>query len=120
VDDEKAFLEYVRDEYFSFFEDNLKTGTERYEYSLFNIEQILEEIKNLISVQQICEMYWQRIVRTIKGRDIRNNRLANCIDAFNNNKCHLKPEWRKWLITNDEYSDLKNETFDLIHHSAQL
>jgi hypothetical protein len=57
VDDEKAFLEYVRDEYFSFFEDNLKTGTERYEYSLFKIEQILEEIKNLISEQQICEMY---------------------------------------------------------------
>jgi hypothetical protein len=120
VADEKVFLEYVRDHYFSFFEDNLKEGTERYEYSLFKIEQIMDEIKDLISVQQICEMYWQRIVRTIKGGDIRNNRLANSIDAFNNNKCHLKPEWRKWLITKDEYSDLKNETFNLIHHSAKL
>ncbi len=106
VAEENAFLEYVKAHYLSFFQENLELGNERYEYSLFKIEQILEEIKNLIPTQQMCEVYWQRMIKIIKEGDIKNNKLANCIDAFNNKKCRLSPDWRKWLIT--EVTSLMN------------
>jgi hypothetical protein len=65
-------------------------------------------------------MYWRRIVKLIKERNIESNKLAHSIDVFNDKKCRLNPEWRNWLITHDEYSDIKNEVLNLIRYSSQL
>jgi hypothetical protein len=49
------------------------------------------------------------MVKMVEEKDLSGNRLGSCIETFNMNKCHLKPEWRKWLRTTDENSDIKDQ-----------
>lgn len=120
VENGDSFLAYVNEHYFTFLKEKSQSGNETYEYSLFKIEQIFKEIEKLISIEEMCEMYWKRMVRIIEENDLSGNRLGNCIDAFNENKCHLKPEWRKWLTEKDGYSDIKNQVLKEIHHLSLL
>lgn len=76
---------------------------------MFKIEQIFEELEKFIRDDEMCEMYWRRLVRIVKSGDYSENRIGNCNDALNKYKCDLKPRWRKWLISEDKYSDIKNE-----------
>jgi hypothetical protein len=101
----------------------LISGNERYEYSFSKIEQIIEEIRNVLSDEEICEIYWNRMVnmiQNIRGTDVTTNRLWNCINALNNYKCKIKTEWRKWLVTKDEHSDIKNAVLKELSHLAFL
>jgi hypothetical protein len=61
-----SFLAYVNKHYFLFLKAKSELGIPTYEYSLFKIEQIFGEIKNFIAVEEICEMYWKRMVKIIK------------------------------------------------------
>jgi hypothetical protein len=65
-------------------------------------------------------MYWKRIIKIVKEKDLSGNRLGACIVAFNKNKCRLRAEWRKWLNTKDEYSDIKNQILKEIPGSSIL
>lgn len=117
IESEKSFIEYVNKEYIPMLIQHLETREERFEYSLFKIEQIIDEIKELISPEQICEMYWKRMVNVIHSvmkTGITDNTLWNCIS--NLNKCKIKKEWRKWLIAKDEYSDIKNAVIKELTH----
>jgi len=109
VENDDLFLAYVNKHYFSFLKDKLELRVNTYEYSQFKIEQIFKEIEKFISIDEMCNMYWKRLVAIIEGKDYSGNRIWNCIDSLNKNKCHLKSEWRRWLSTKDEYSDIKNE-----------
>jgi hypothetical protein len=109
VENEDSFLAYVSKHYFSFLKNKSESKVEAYEYSQFKIEQIFKEIERFISMDEICDMYWKRLVATIIGKDYSGNKIWNCIDAFNKNKCHLKSEWRRWLNADDEYSNIKKE-----------
>lgn len=117
IESEKSFIEYVNREYIPMLIQHLETREERFEYALFKIEQIIDEIKELISPEQICEMYWKRIfnvIHTVMKTGITDNTLWNCIN--NLNKCKIKKDWRKWLIAKDEYSDIKNTVIKELTH----
>jgi hypothetical protein len=118
IEQDDSFLSYVKKHYFSFLKERLESGDQTYEYSVFKIEQIFYAIENFIEEDEICEMYWKRLVGIVKSGDYSANRIGHCTDALNKNKCHLKPEWRKWLITEDKYSGIKNEIMKEFPHSA--
>lgn len=120
VEHDGSFLEYVNKHYFTFLKEKSESGIQTYEYSLFKIEQILEEIKDFIPREEMCEMYWNRMVKIIHEKDFTTNRLANCISTFNDKKCSLKPEWRKWLIADDEYTEIKNDVLKEISDKGIL
>jgi Cap4, dsDNA endonuclease domain len=109
VENDDSFLTYVSKHYFSFLKDKSESRTEVYEYSQFKIEQIFKEIEKFISIEDLCDMYWRRIVAIVEGKEYSGNKLGICIESFNKNKCQLKSEWRRWLNTKDENSDIKNE-----------
>jgi hypothetical protein len=111
VENESSFIEYVNQEYFPLLKEILESVDERYEYSFLRIEEIIDELKDSISTEQLCEIYWKRtvnIIRKIKETGKTDNRLWNCISKLNTNKCKIKTEWRRWFIKKDEYSDIKN------------
>ena len=121
LEHEDYFIEYINKEYFPFLKGNLISGAEMYEYSFSKIEQIIEEIRNVLSDEEICEIYWNRMknmIPSIRGADVTTNRLWNCINAVNNYKCKIKTEWRKWLITKDEHADIKNAVLKELSHLA--
>jgi hypothetical protein len=118
IEQKGSFLPYVKEHYFSFLKEKLESGDQTYEYSVFKIEQIFNAIENFVEEDEICEMYWKRLVGIVESGDYSGNRIGNCTDALNKNKCHLKPEWRKWLIAEDKYSDIKNEIMKEFPHSA--
>jgi hypothetical protein len=120
VEPDESFLAYVGEHYFSFLKERSELGVQTYEYSLFKIEQIFKEIENFISIEEICDMYWKRIVKIVEEKDQSGNRLGACIDAFNKNKCRLRADWRKWLNTKDEYSGIKNQILKEIPDSSIL
>jgi hypothetical protein len=120
VEEDDSFLSYVSKHYFSFLKDKSESRSEAYEYSQFKIEQIFKEIEKFISVDEMCDMYWRRLVATVEGKDYSGNKIGNCIDAFNKNKCQLKSKWRRWLNTKDEYSDIKNEILKELLGAALL
>lgn len=120
VENADSFLDYAKEHYFTFLKEKSQSGNVTYEYSLFKIEQIFEEIKKLISIDEVCDMYWRRMVRIIEENDLSGNKLGYTIDAFNESKCHLRPEWRKWLTKKDEHSDIKNQVLKEIPHSSLL
>jgi hypothetical protein len=115
------FLQYVNRVYFPLFKKNLESGNEIYEYSLSKIEQIIDELKDLISVDEICELYWKRmvsIIYNIKKTGITDNTLWNCTVKLN--QCKIKTKWRKWLIRKDKYSDIKNAVFKELSSSKLI
>ena len=123
VAEENAFLEYVKAHYLSFFQENLELGNERYEYSLFKIEQILEEIKNLIPTQQMCEVYWQRMVKLIKEGDIKNNKLVKLFEQrkiiVNEDSVSFSQDYLTKCDESETYSRIK-EISILISSDKQL
>lgn len=120
VEEKDSFLNYVNSHYFLFLKEKAELGIQVYEYSLYKIEQIFKEIQNFISVEEMCDMYWKHMIKIVEEKDLSGNRLGSCIDTFIKNKCHLKPEWRKWLSTKDENSDIKNQILKEIPGSALL
>ena len=123
VENESSFIEYVNQEYFPLLKENLESVDERYEYSFLRIEEIIDELKDSISTEQLCEIYWKRtvnIIRKIKETGKTDNRLWNCISKLDTNKCKIKIEWRRWLIKKDEYSDIKNAVLKELQVSAFL
>jgi hypothetical protein len=118
VEGKESFLIYVKNRYFSFLKEKSELGIQIYEYSMFKIEQIFKEVENLICKNDLCEMYWIRLVRTVESEDYSGNRIGNCMDAFNMNKCHLKLEWIRWLSADDKYSEIKNQILKEFPHSA--
>lgn len=107
--------------YFPLFKENLESRNEIYEYSFFKIEQIIGELKDLISIDEICEMYWKRMVNIIhnmKESGITDNTLWNCINKLN--QCKIRTEWRKWLIKKDDFSDIKNAVFKELSSSKLI
>jgi hypothetical protein len=104
-----SFLQYVKTKYFDLFQNRLEMRDERFENSLFKIEQILARISAIINPEQLCEMYWKRMKKIIQDMNrsgITDNALWNCILHLKN--CKIKREWRKWLIQKDEYSNIKD------------
>jgi hypothetical protein len=87
----------------------LESRVETYDYSQFKIEQIFKEIEEFISIDELSDMYWKRMVAVVEGKDYSGNRIGNCIDGFNRYKCRLRSEWMRWLSTKDEHSDIKNQ-----------
>ena len=117
-DEEASFIEYINKEYFPLFKKWLESIEEKYEYSAFKLEQIIEELKDIISNEQLCELYWNRLVAIIvkiHNTGITDNTLWNCIRHLN--KCKIKDEWRKWLIDKNELSDIKNIVFSELSSS---
>jgi hypothetical protein len=115
------FLKYIVNEYFPLLRQYMESTNEKYEYSTFKIEQIMEELKDAISSEEICEMYWKRLTRIIynmKETGTTDNTLWNCITKLN--RCKIKPEWRKWLTERDEQYDLKKAVFNELSPSALL
>jgi len=109
IEKSKDFIGYVYREYFQLFKKALEVRDPRFEYSLFKIQHIFEELKDLIALDQLCEMYWYRMIKVIKDMKVTgltDNSLWNCI--VNLNKCEIKPEWHKWLIKKDKYSSIKD------------
>lgn len=93
----------------------LESIEEKYEYSAFKLEQIINEFEDTIPKDQKCELYWNRLVAIIvkiHKTGITDNTLWNCIKFINTNKCEIKEEWRKWLITKNEFSDIKRTIFN--------
>lgn len=123
IDKEVSFMQYVKQEYFPILKDNLESGDERYEYSFYKIEQIIEELKDLVSVGEICELYWKRmvsIIHKIKETGITDNTLWNCINKLNNNKCKIGTVGLKWLRRKDEYYEIKEMIFRELSSSVFL
>jgi hypothetical protein len=113
IEESKKFLKYVYDNYFRIFKKALEIRESRFEYSLFKIQHILEELSGFISSQDLCELYWRRMVETIKVMKVTgltDNSLWNCI--VNLNKCELRQKWRKWLIRKDDYSSIKDAVIE--------
>jgi hypothetical protein len=107
---DKSFIEYIHKEYFSLLKQQVEAEEERFKNSLDRIQQIIQEIRELVSDQELCETYWKRmvsIIQSVKKTEITDNKLWNCIGELN--KCKIRKEWRDWLIADDEYSDIKIE-----------
>ena len=69
------------------------------------------ELQDFISNEQLCELYWSRLVMIINKvyrTEITDNSLWKCVDQLNKSKCKIKRDWRKWLIDKDEFSGIKN------------
>lgn len=81
VEQEDSFLAYVKEHYFSFLKEKSELGIQTYEYSMFKIEQIFKEIENFIQDNEVCEMYWKRLVKVVESGDYSENRIGNCIDG---------------------------------------
>jgi hypothetical protein len=64
---DRSFIEYIHKEYFSFLKQQLEVQEEGFEYSLDRIQQIIQEIRELISDQELCETYWKRMVGIIQN-----------------------------------------------------
>ena len=123
ADKEASFMEYVKQQYFPLLQEMMLSRDERYEYSLYKIEQIIEELKGLTTKEQICELYWNRIVNivhSIQTTGIVDNALWNSINKLNNKKCKVRKEWLDWLRTKDEYSDIKKVVFKELSSSTFL
>lgn len=58
-------VQFTEREYFSLLKQHLEARNEKFEYSLFKIKPTIGEVKELISAEQICEVYWERMVNTI-------------------------------------------------------
>jgi hypothetical protein len=103
VEDDFSFLAYVNKHYFSFLTDKLESRVETYDYSQFKIEQIFKEIEEFISLDELSDMYWKRMVAIVEGKDYSGNRIGNCIDGFNRYKCRLSAyyfdEWNSYLLS---------------------
>jgi hypothetical protein len=118
---ELHFLQYVNKVYFPLFKKNLESRNEIYEYSISKIEQIIKELKDLIPEDEICELYWKRmvsIIQNIKKTGVTDNTLWNCIIMLN--QCKIKTKWRKWLIRKDKFSDIKNAVFKELSSSKLI
>ena len=121
LENKDSFTGYVDIEYLAFLKENMISQVERYEYSFFKIEQIIEDIN--ISNEEICEIYWNRMVNMINNitqTDMTTNKLWNCINTLCNKNCKIKAEWRRWLITKDEHSDIKSAVLKELSHLAFL
>ena len=120
IEEEETFIEYVHKEYFPLIKECLESVEEKYENAAFKLEQIIEELKNNISNEQLCELYWKRMVTIIvkiNNTGITDNSLWNCIRQLKS-KCQIKREWRKWLIVKDELSNIKNPVLKELLPSA--
>ena len=74
-----------------------------FEYSKSKIQQIFQEIKQTINPEELCNMYWRRMVKIIKSMTntgVTDNSLWDCILHLNIR--NIKKEWRQWLISKDE------------------
>jgi hypothetical protein len=123
TDKEASFMEYVKQQYFPLLQEMMLSRDERYEYSLYKIEQIIEELKGLTTDGQMCELYWNRIVsvvHSIQTTGITDNALWDSINKLNNKKCKVRREWLEWLRTKDEYSDVKKVVFKELSSSTFL
>jgi hypothetical protein len=78
VEGEDAFLAYVNEHYFSFLKEKSELGIQTYEYSLFKIEQIFNEIKDFVHEDEMCEMYWKRLVRIVESGDYSGKAANQC------------------------------------------
>lgn len=111
IEKSQDFLENVYDSYFRIFKKGLKSREPRYEYSLFKIQDIFKELETFVPTEQLCYMYWNRMVRIIKDMKVTgltDNSLWNCIVSLNKINCEIKPRWRKWLLKKDDYSTVKD------------
>jgi hypothetical protein len=123
ADKDVSFMEYVKRRHFSLLQEMMLSRDERYEYSLYKIEQIIEELKDLTTDEQIYGLYWNRIVsivHSIQTTGITDNTLWDSINKLNNKKFKVRREWLEWLRTKDEYSDVKKIVFKELSSSTFL
>jgi hypothetical protein len=112
IEGSKDFLKYVYDTYFRILKMGLEKRAIKYEYSFFKIQQIFEQLKDIIPTDQLCDMYWNRmveIIKNMKSTGLTDNSLWNCIDSINQNQCVVRSNWRSWLLKEDAYSPIKDE-----------
>jgi hypothetical protein len=109
TENEPSFLDYVYKQYFGLFNQRLAARDPIFEYSLSKIQQIIQEIKESVNPEELCNMYWRRMVTIIHSMNktgVTDNSLWDCIVHLNN--CRIKKEWSGWLISKDEFSDIKS------------
>lgn len=117
TENETSFKDYVNKEYFDLFKQRLEARDQIFDYSLSKIQEIFDEIKETLNPEQLCDMYWKRmvkIIRIMRETGETDKSLWNCI--VNLNKCRIKKEWRKWLISKDEFSEIKSAVLKELEH----
>ena len=111
LEEKKFSQDYLIKKYFPLIKKLLETAEGKYEYSSFILDHIMGELQDFISNEQLCELYWNRLVMIISKvyrTEITDKSLWKCVDQLNKSQCKIKRDWRKWLIDKDEFSGIKN------------
>lgn len=107
-----SFRTYLVDNYFERFSFLLLSLDEKSNYSYLKIENILEELKDDIGPQKICELYFVRIRLLEEFKDgAKDNRIANCIKILK--KCSNRQEIIEWLKQDKDRYPIKLHILNL-------